>query len=47
MRVNHDYDRGGATAYLAAWDVLRGKVFAPLRADHRHRPRSKPWSTRS
>jgi transposase len=27
MRVNHDYDRGGATAYLAAWDVHRGQVF--------------------
>lgn len=26
MRVNHDYDRAGATAYLAAWDVHRGKV---------------------
>ncbi|WP_239404807.1 IS630 family transposase [Frankia sp. Cj3] len=27
MRVNHEYDRGGAVAYLAAWDVHRGKVF--------------------
>ena len=27
MRVNHEYDRGGATAYLAAWDVHRGQVF--------------------
>ena len=27
MRVSHDYDRGGACAYLAAWDVRRGKVF--------------------
>ena len=27
MRVNHEYDRGGALAYLAAWDVHRGKVF--------------------
>jgi transposase len=26
MRVEHDYDRGGALAYLAAWDVHRGKV---------------------
>lgn len=26
MRVNHDYDRGGAVAYLAAYDVHRGKV---------------------
>ena len=27
MRVNHDYDRGGAVAYLAAYDVGRGTVF--------------------
>jgi len=26
MRVEHDYDRGGAVAYLAAWDVHRGQV---------------------
>jgi transposase len=26
MRVEHDYDRGGAVAYLAAWDVHRGRV---------------------
>jgi transposase len=26
MRVEHDYDRGGALAYLAAWDVRRGRV---------------------
>ena len=25
-RVEHDYRRGGALAYLAAWDVHRGKV---------------------
>jgi hypothetical protein len=27
MRVEHEYDRGGAVSYLAAWDVHRGKVF--------------------
>jgi hypothetical protein len=27
MRVEHEYRRGGAPAYLAAWDVHRGKVF--------------------
>jgi transposase len=27
MRVEHEYDRGGAVAYLAAWDVHRGQVF--------------------
>ena len=26
MRVEHDYKRGGALAYLAAWDVRRGRV---------------------
>jgi hypothetical protein len=26
MRVNHDYDRGGAVAYLAAYDVHRANV---------------------
>jgi hypothetical protein len=28
MRVEHEYDRGGALAYLAAWDVHRAKVHA-------------------
>ena len=27
MRVEHEYERGGALSYLAAWDVHRGKVF--------------------
>jgi hypothetical protein len=27
MRVEHEYDRGGALAYLAAWDVHRAKLF--------------------
>jgi transposase len=27
MRVEHEYDRGGAVAYLAAYDVHRAKVF--------------------
>ena len=26
MRVEHDYERRGALAYLAAWDVRRGRV---------------------
>ncbi len=26
MRAGHDYDRGGALAHLAAWDVRRGRV---------------------
>lgn len=27
MRVNHDYERGGALAYLAAYDVHQARVF--------------------
>jgi hypothetical protein len=27
MRIEHEYDRGGAWAYLAAWDVHRAKLF--------------------
>jgi hypothetical protein len=27
MKVEHEYDRGGAWAYLAAWDVHHAKVF--------------------
>jgi transposase len=27
MRVNHEYQRGGAVAYLAAYDVARAQVF--------------------
>jgi len=27
MRVEHEYKRGGALCYLAAWDVRRAKVF--------------------
>lgn len=27
MRIEHEYNRGGSLAYLAAWDVHRAKVF--------------------
>ena len=37
MRIEHDYHRGGALAYLAAWDVHRGQVTRPVRAHDRHR----------
>lgn len=30
MRVEHDYERKGALAYLAAWDVRRAKVYGRL-----------------
>jgi transposase len=32
MRVNHDYHRGGALAYLAAYDVHHAKVFGRCEA---------------
>jgi hypothetical protein len=28
MRVNHEYDRGGALAYLAAYDIHQARVFS-------------------
>ena len=33
MRVEHEYKRGGALNYLAAWDVRRAKVFG--RCEHK------------
>lgn len=32
LRVEHEYDRGGAWAYLAAWDVHRARLFGRLEA---------------
>ncbi len=32
MRVEHEYQRGGALAYLAAWDVRRGGVIGRCEA---------------
>jgi transposase len=32
MRVNHEYDRGGALAYLAAYDVHQARVFGRCEA---------------
>jgi len=32
MRVSHDYDRGGALAYLAAYDVHQAQVFGRCEA---------------
>jgi hypothetical protein len=32
MRVEHEYRRGGAWAYLAAWDVHRAKIFGRCEA---------------
>jgi hypothetical protein len=33
MRVEHEYARGGALAFLAAWDVHRAKVFGRCEED--------------
>lgn len=30
VRVEHEYERGGALAYLAAWDVHRARLFGRL-----------------
>lgn len=32
MRLEHEYERGGALAYLAAWDVRRAKIFGRCEA---------------
>jgi hypothetical protein len=32
QRVEHDYDRGGALCYLAAWDVFRGRLIGRCEA---------------
>jgi transposase len=32
MRVEHEYDRAGSVAYLAAWDVHRGQAFGRCEA---------------
>jgi hypothetical protein len=38
VRVEHEYQRHGALALLAALDVRTGKVFASTPHDHRDRP---------
>jgi hypothetical protein len=48
MRVEHEYERGGALAYLAAWDVNQARpgclaAWSPPSAS----PRSAGWSSRS
>ena len=41
-RVEHEYERLGAWAYLAAWDVRRARVFGPVRGDNRDCPLRPP-----
>lgn len=38
MREEHDYTRGGAWTYLAAWDVHRAKIFGRCEAKGRIKP---------
>ena len=45
MRVNHDYHRRGAVAYLAAYDVHRAKVHGRCE-DTTGSFRSPRWSSR-
>jgi len=37
VRIEHEYERGGALAYLAASRRPPGQALRPLGADHRHR----------
>jgi hypothetical protein len=46
MRVEHEYERGGALAYLAAWDVHQARLFGRCEASTGIAP-SGGWSTRS
>ena len=46
QRVEHDYDRGGALCYLAAWDVHRGELFGRCE-QQTGSCRSGGWSSRS
>lgn len=32
MKIEHEYDRGGALTYIAAWDVHRAKIFGHIEA---------------
>ena len=45
MRVEFEYERGGALAYLAAWDVRRAKVFG--RCEDTHHGDRTVWPTGS
>ena len=47
LRVEHEYDRGGALAYLAAWDVGRAKIFGRCEATTGIDPFMRVWSTTS
>ena len=46
MRVNHDYHRRGAIAYLAAYDVHRAKTFGRCEDTTGIAPFTPRWSSR-
>ena len=46
MRVEPEYERGGALQYLAAWDVRRGLGHGPVRGARPGSSRSAGWSSR-
>lgn len=41
MRVEHEYERKGALAYLAAWDVHRARLFGRCEAKNGIEPFSR------
>ena len=45
QRVEHEYERGGALCYLAAWDARRAKTVRPLRRRRTGSSRSTRSST--
>lgn len=47
MRVEHEYERKGALAYLAAWDVHRAKLFGRCEPKNGIEPFSRLLSMRS
>jgi len=43
-RVEHEYERMGSLAYMAAWDVRQAKIFGLCSSGCYHRPRIEPIS---
>ncbi len=46
MRVEHEYERRGSLAYLAAWDVRRARLFDRCEAKNGIEPFGAVWSSR-
>jgi len=47
LRIEHEYDRGGALAYLAAWDVHQATLFGRCGPTTGIAPFGAGWSPRS